>query len=144
VTREHAIELFSGFNSPSNENGSRKDAETLFNRFDDPTGDYAVHSTKNLLLVSSRRKTKGVSYTALCAFFARPSARDRRSRAHRLPPPETARLRLCRQQRPAAEAAGHLPARQIAPADPGALRDVRSDEHDVRFDRFQLIDSDFA
>ena len=75
MTREQAIELFSPFICPANGNGSHWDAKTLFDRLDDPTCDYAVHATTNLLLASSRRKTKGVSYTTLCAFFARPSTK---------------------------------------------------------------------
>ena len=54
MTRGQAIELLAGFSSPASENGSHWDAETLFNRLDDPTCDYAAHTTRNLLLVSAR------------------------------------------------------------------------------------------
>lgn len=149
MAREQAIELLSTFSSPSSENGSHWDAETLFNRLDDPTGDYAVHSTKNLLLVSSRRKTRGVSYTALCAFFARPSAEIAETEVDEL---VRAACRLWKL--PAFAYAGTnrrlpklpgvpLPAKLRQPI-LVQLRDVCSDGHDVRFDRFQLIDSDFA
>jgi len=148
MTREQAIELFSGFNSPSSENGSRWDAEILFNRLDDPTGEDAVHSTKNLLLVSSRRKTKGVSYTALCAFFARPPAEIAETGVDDLV--RTA----CRLRKlPAfvyAGSNGRLPklpgtssARQIAPADPGAIarrpqRRARRPPRPLPADRFRF------
>jgi hypothetical protein len=149
MTREQAIELFSAFNSAASENGSHWDAETLFNRLDDPTSDYAVHSTENLLLVSSRRKTRGVSYTALCALFARPSAEIAETEVDEL---VRAACRLWKL--PAFAYAGtnsrlpklpgvRLPAKLRQPI-LVQLRDVRGDGHDVRFDRFQLIDSDFA
>jgi hypothetical protein len=149
MTREEAIELFSAFNCSEAENGSHWHAETLFNRLDDPTRDYAVHATRNLMLVSSRRKTRGVSYTALCAFFARPSAEVAETEVDEL---VRAACRLWKL--PAFAYAG---TNSRLPKLPGAplpaklrqpilvqLRDVSSDGHDVRFDRFQLIDSDFA
>jgi hypothetical protein len=149
MTREEAIELFSGFSCPATENGSHWEAESLFNRLDDPTRDYAVHTTNNLLLVSSHRKTRGVSYTALCAFFARPSADIAESEVDDL---VRAACRLWK--RPAFVYVG---TNGRLPKLPGAtlpqrlrrpilvqLRDVSTDGHDVRFDRFQLIDSDFA
>jgi len=149
MTREQAIQLFSTFNAPSSENGSHWDAETLFNRLDDPTSDYAVHSTKNLLLVSSHRMTRGVSYTALCAFLAQPSAEIAETEVDEL---VRAACRLWKL--PAFAYAG---TNSRLPKLPGVplptklrqpilvqLRDVFSDGHDVHFDRFQLIDSDFA
>jgi predicted N-acetyltransferase YhbS len=149
MPRDQTIGLFSAFSCPANENGSHWDAETLFHRLDDPTRDYAVHTSENLLLVSSRRKTRGVSYTALCAFFARPSAGTENSEVDQL---VRAACRFWEQ--PAFVYAGinsrlpklpgtALPARLRRPI-LVQLRDVRSDVHNVRFDRFQLIDSDFA
>ena len=149
MTPDQAIELFSGFSSSSTENGSHWEAESLLNRLDDPTRDYAVHATDNLLLVSSRRKTKGVNYTALCAFFARPSTEIAESEIDDL---VRAACRLWK--RPAFVYVGtngrlpklpgaSLPARLRRPI-LVQLRDVSTDGRDVRFDRFQLIDSDFA
>jgi len=149
MTRHRAIELLSPFSCPATENGSHWDAETLFDRLDDPTRDYAVHATKNLLLVSSQRKTRGVSYIALCAFFARPAAQIGDSEVDEL---VRAACRFWR--RPTFVYAGTnsrlpklpgvaLPARLRRPI-LVQLRDVRTDADDVRFDRFQLIDSDFA
>ena len=149
MTRDQAIELFSTFNCSQTENGSHWDAATLFNRLDDPTRDYAVHTTGNLMLVSAQRRTRGVSYTVLCAFFARPSAAIGATEVDDL---VRAACRLWKL--PAFVYAG---TNSRLPKLPGAalpgrlrrpilvqLRDVRSDGHDVRFDRFQLIDSDFA
>jgi hypothetical protein len=149
MKRDQAIELFSAFDCSETDNGSHWHAETLFNRLDDPTRDYAVHATENLLLVSSARKTKGVSYTALCAFFARPSVTIGESEVDDL---VRAACRLWK-----LPAFAYVGTNSRLPKLPGAilparlrrpilvqLRDVRSDGHDVRFDRFQLIDSDFA
>jgi hypothetical protein len=121
----------------------------LFDRLDDPTRDYAVHATRDLLLVSSRRKTRGVRYTALCAFFARPSARPSEDEVDAL---VRAACRLWKL--PAYVYAG---ANSRLPKLPGTalpsglrrpilvqLRDTRTDDHNIHIDRFQLIDSDFA
>src|SRR5581483_10271007 len=64
-------DLLSGFATPPTENGVRWDAETLLARIGDPTCDYAVHATENLLLVSSARTALGLGYVLLCGFFAR-------------------------------------------------------------------------
>ena len=45
---------------------------------------------------------------------------------------------------PAADTAGHCPARKLQRPILVSLRDTGSDAHDVRLDRFRLIDSDFA
>jgi hypothetical protein len=68
----------------STENGLRWDGDTLFDRLDDPTRDYSVHATADLLLVSSSRKTGPIAYTALCAFFPRPQAPTSRDDVHEL------------------------------------------------------------
>ena len=149
MTRAQAIELFSSFSCPATENGSHWDAESLFNRLDDPTRDYAVHTSKNLLLISSQRKTRGVSYTALCAFFVGPAAEIGDGEVD-----ELVRAACRFWKRPLFIYAGTnsrlpklpgvtLPARLRRPI-LVQLRDVRHDGHKVRFDRFQLIDSDFA
>lgn len=149
ITRDQAIDLLSPFMCPAEGNGSHWDAKTLFDRLDDPTRDYALHTTKSLLLVSSRRKAKGVSYTALCAFFARPSTKPVEDEVDDL---VRAACRLWKQ--PVFIYAG---ANSRLPRLPGTaltaqlrrpilvqLRDTSTDAHDISFERFQLIDSDFA
>ena len=59
------------------ENGLHWDANILFDRLSDPTCDYAVHATADLLLISSSRKTGGVRYALLCGFFVRSQAKVR-------------------------------------------------------------------
>ncbi|MBV9457483.1 MAG: GNAT family N-acetyltransferase [Bradyrhizobium sp.] len=149
MTRDQAIELLAPFMGSTDENGSQWDARTLFDRLDDPTRGYAVHATKNLLLVSSRRMAKGVGYTALCAFFARSSTKPGEDevddlvraacRLWKLPAfvYAGANSRLCKLP------GTSLPAGLRRPI-LVQLRDTSTDAHNIRFDRFQLIDSDFA
>jgi hypothetical protein len=149
MSRGQAMDLFAPFTCPADENGSHWDANTLFDRLDDPTRDYAVHASKNLLLVSSRRKTRGVSYAALCAFFARSLTKPGEDEVDEL---VRAACRLWKL--PAFVYAGAnsrlpklpgtpLPARLRRPI-LVQLRDTSTDARNIHFDRFQLIDSDFA
>jgi hypothetical protein len=149
MPKQEAIDLLSGFDTPAVENGLHWDAETLFNRMSDPTHDYAVHATADVLLISSSRKTRGIQYTLLCGFFARAEAtitsRDTSALIR-------AACHLWRHwifvyagaNRGLPSLPGFaIPIRLRAPI-PVQLRDFNSDEPDLRFDRFQLIDSDFV
>jgi len=149
MPKQEAIDLLSGFKTPAVENGLHWDAETLLNRMSDPTHDYAVHATADLLLISSSRKTRGLRYTLLCGFFARAEATVASSGTSAL-------------VRAACHLWGHrifvyagvnkslpslpgfaLPVRLRAPI-LVQLRDFEADEPHLKFDRFQLIDSDFV
>jgi hypothetical protein len=127
----------------------RWDGEGLFDRINDPTRDYAVHATADLVLISSRRKTKGVSYTLLCGFFARPAATISTGAVRQL-----VRAACHFWTRPLFAYAGvndalpalpgiPLPAR-LRPPMLVQLRDLGPERPDVRLSRFQLIDSDFV
>jgi hypothetical protein len=144
-----AVDLLSPFVTPAAENGPHWDAETLFSRLSDPTCDYAVHATADLLLISSSRKTRGVRHALLCGFFARPDAVVTSGAVREL-------IRAaCRfWKHPIFVYAGvnnrlpglpgiALPTR-LRPPILVQLRDFDSDEPDLRFDRFQLTDSDFV
>jgi hypothetical protein len=149
ITRQDAIDLLSAFACPPTENGLRWDAELLLDRLSDPTRDYAVHATGRLLLISSVRKTAGISYVALCAFFAKPQVEATNVDIRQLV------RAACRfWHKPLFVYAGTnsrlprlpgiaLPAKLRRPI-LVQLRDTAGDAHDVRFDRFQLIDSDCA
>jgi len=148
MTRQQAIGLLSAF-CPATENGLRWDAESLLDRLGDPTRDYAMHATDRLLLISAVRRTAGIPYVALCAFFAKPQVEVTDSDVGQL---VRAACRFWR--KPLFVYAGinsrlprlpgmALPARLRRPI-LVQLRDISSEAHDVRFDRFQLIDSDFA
>lgn len=149
MAREQAAALFARFNCPQTENGLHWDGETLASRLADPTRDYAVHASDNLLLISSMRTTSGVVYTALCAFFARPQASVGKDEVRQLV------RAACRfWKKPIFVYAGtndRLPAlpglsvpARLRPPILVQLRDIRSGTSSIRFDRFQLIDSDFA
>jgi hypothetical protein len=149
MTKKDAIDLLTGFGTPATENGLHWDGDLLFDRLSDPTCDYAVHATADLLLISSSRKTRGVRYALLCGFFVRPQAKV-----------TSIDIRVltgaaCRYwKHPFFVYAGvnnslpvlpgfMLPTRLRAPM-LVQLRDFTTEEFDVRFDRFQLIDSDFV
>jgi hypothetical protein len=146
IPKNEAFDLLSHFSTPVTENGLRWDAETLFNRLDDPTRDYAVHATMDLLLISSSRKTRGIRHVLLCGFFARPDTMVTSSTLselirtacrfwkHRIFVYAGVNNRLPRFALPA----------WLRPPILVQLRDFDTDEPDARFDRFQLIDSDFV
>lgn len=148
LSRDQAIEHLSGFVTPATENGLHWDAPTLFDRISDPTCDYAIHATENLLLVSSSRKTRGISHALLCGFFARQGATvtsdDLRSliraacqvwKHHVF---VYAGLNASLPYLPGLAVPERLRAPILV-----QLRDAASPDRDPRFDRFQLIDSDF-
>jgi hypothetical protein len=144
-----AVDLLSSFVTPAAENGPHWDAETLFDRLNDPTRDYAVHATADLLLISSTRLTRGIRHTLLCGFFARPDAAVASSAVRELIP---AACRFWKQRIFVYAGVNHrlpglpgiaLPAR-LRPPILVQLRDFDADEPNLRFDRFQLIDTDFV
>ena len=149
MTRQEATNLLSAFACPASENGLRWDAASLLDRLSDPTRDYAVHATEKLLLISAVRRTAGIPYVALCAFFAKPQVEVTDTDVRQLV------RAACRfWHKPLFVYAGTntrlpmlpgiaLPAKLRRPI-LVQLRDTSSEAHDVRFDRFQLIDSDFA
>ena len=149
MTRDDAIDLFSSFNTPATENGLHWDGAMLFDRLNDPTCDYAVHATADLLLISSSRKTRGIGYALLCGFLVRSQARVTSGTVHAL---TSAACRLWKHAL-FVYAGVHnslptlpgmvLPAR-LRPPMLVQLRDFNTDQLDARFDRFQLIDTDFV
>jgi hypothetical protein len=154
--REAAIALFAPFASQAAETGIHYDGESLFNRLDDPTRDYAVHASDALLLISSLRRRKNVSHTVLCGFFAR---RQAKLAAHNVD--ELIQAACSFWRTPLFVYAGindslpklpglPLPARLRRPI-LVQLRDMAAGviagsaaAAPPRFTRFQLIDSDFA
>ena len=114
-----------------------------------PTCDYAVHATADLLLISSSRKTRGVRYALLCGFFARPQAKITSSTVRAL---ISDACRLWKHSffvyaginNSLPTLPGIVLPTRLRPPMLVQLRDFNTDELDVRFDRFQLIDSDFV
>jgi len=153
LSRQAAITLLETFACQSTENGVNYDGESLFSRLDDPTRDYAVHATDELLLISTSRKRKNLNHTLLCAFFARKQGRPGANDMDDL-----VRAACSFWKAPLFVYAGvndslpklpglPLPARLKRPI-LVQLRDMTaglaSDAAAARFARFQLLDSDFA
>jgi hypothetical protein len=149
LSKDEAIERLSGFATPPGENGLYWDAATLLERISDPTCEYAVHATENLLLVSSSRKTRGVNHVLLCGFFARPGATVASGDIRIL-----IRAACSLWKHHVFVYAGlnkslpHLPGfalpERLRPPILVQLRDTVSVESAPRFDRLQLTDSDFV
>jgi hypothetical protein len=149
LERSAALNLFAGFATPASENGLKWDAEHLHGRLAGPGAGFGIHATDELLLISSPQTRRGVSYTLLCAFFARPATALSRGDARNL---VRAACRLWR--RPVFIYAG---INKAVPAMPGValpdrlrpspmLLQLRDFEAAAPFalDRFQLIDFDFV
>ena len=144
-----AIALISAFDTPGSENGLNWDGDHLYHRLGGPGSEFGIHATNDLLLISSPRTRKGINYTLLCGFFARPhgavSASDVRSLVR-------AACRLWRRQ-----LFVYAGVNQAIPAMPGIelpqrlrpspmhlqLRDFQAGPP-IKIDRFQLIDFDFV
>jgi hypothetical protein len=149
ISRNQAIEGLSGFVTPVTENGLHWDAATLFDRISDPTCEYALHATGDLLLVSSSRKTRGISHALLCGFFARPGTAVASGDIRTL---IRAACHLWKHHvfvyaglnKSLPYLPGFaLPAR-LRPPILVQLRDAAFPAADPQYDRFQLTDSDFV
>lgn len=149
LTPKEAVDLLSGFDTEATENGLRWYGEVLFSRMNDPTCDYAIHAAADLVLISSTRKTKGVGYTLLCGFLARPLATVTSTDVR-----ELVRAACYFWKRPLFAYAGvndRLPAlpgmalpSRLRPPMLVQLRDFAAQAPDIQLSRFQLIDSDFV
>jgi hypothetical protein len=149
LTPKEAVDLLSGFDTEATENGLRWYGEVLFSRMNDPTCDYAIHAAADLVLISSTRKTKGVGYTLLCGFLARPLATVTSADVR-----ELVRAACYFWKRPLFAYAGvndRLPAlpgmalpSRLRPPMLVQLRDFAAQAPDIQLSRFQLIDSDFV
>jgi hypothetical protein len=150
MTPEEAMELFAHYRTSLHDNGLQWNEEKLYQRLSGPRHVYGIHATQNLLLISSPRSTRRVKYTLLCGFFIRADARVAAADVGVL-----------------VRAASHLWRRPLfiyagfnnaLPANPGfsiptwlrpspmllQLRDFQPDRPEPRFDRYQLLDFDFA
>jgi hypothetical protein len=149
VPRDEAIERLSGFVTPVAENGLHWDATTLFDRISDPTCNYAIHATENLLLVSSSRRTRRISHVLLCGFFSRQGAAVASGDIRTL---IRAACRLWKHHvfvyAGLNSSLPYLPGfalpERLRPPILVQFRDSASPESDPCFDRFQLTDSDFV
>jgi Acetyltransferase (GNAT) domain len=148
LSRDQVIERLAGFVTPLGDNGLHWDAATLLDRANDPTRDYAIHATPDLLLVSSSRRTRGISHVLLCGFFARPGATVASGDIRTL---IDAACRLWEHRvfvyAGLNNSLPYLPGfalpERLRPPILVQFRDFAAPEVSPRLDRFQLIDSDF-
>jgi len=148
MSRDEAIERLSDFATPAPENGLNWDAATLFDRISDPTCDYAIHASDSLLLLSSSRRTRGISHVLLCGFFARPGAEVARGDIRDL---IRAACHLWKHRifvyAGINKSLPYLPGfalpKRVRPPILVQFRDCTSNA-DPHFDRFQLTDSDYV
>ena len=149
MPRDEVTKRLSGFVTPVTENGLHWNAATLFERIGDPTCDYAIHATEDLLLVSSSRKTRGISHALLCGFYARPGATVASGDIRTL---IRAACHLWKHHvfvyaglnKNLPYLPGFALPERLRPPILVQLRDAASPAADPRYDRFQLTDSDFV
>jgi hypothetical protein len=149
MPKDEAVKRLSGFVTPLSENGLHWDGETLLDRISDPTCDYAVHATPDLLLISSSRTTRGINHALLCGFFARPGTTVASGDIRTL---IRAACHLWKHHvfvyAGLNKSLPYLPGfalpAKLRPPILVQLRDSASADSAPRFDRFQLTDSDFV
>ncbi len=142
-----ALALFSRF-LPSETAGLFWTPQSLWGRFQDTDGQFGVHASENLLLISSPRTSRGIAHTLFCAFFLKPGATVRRRDVA-----EVARAACALHRRPLFIYAGKnrdvplpglsIPERLRPSAMMVQIRDFQAAEQ-PSFDRFELLDFDFA
>lgn len=146
----HFISLFDRYATDNAETGLSWTGEGLFHRLCGIKHKYAVHTTKDLLLISSPRKTRGISHTLLCAYLRRTGGTPPKRDASRL-----AHAAVAWWKRPLFVYAGinrtlaALPGMRLPDKwRPSPLmlqmRDFAPQRGRLDIDRFQLIDFDFA
>jgi hypothetical protein len=150
TTKSLALSLLAGYGSSPAESGVLWDPARLFERLCNYDREYGIHTLDGVLLISSPRSSRGVTYTLLCGFTTRGGAEASRATTGRL-------IRdACRMwKRPLFAYAG-INSKLAAP--PGIvlpdkfrpspllvqLRDFKPDRKPLRLDRFELIDFDLA
>jgi hypothetical protein len=150
MKKEEAVGLFARYRTAWGENGLRWDEEKLYHRLCSPSYSYGVHATKELLLISSPRSSRGVKYSLLCGFFVRPDAAVPRGNAGAL-----VRASCHLWQRPLFVYVGFNNGLGDVPGFPLPrwlrpspmllqLRDFQPERPAPHFDRYQPLDFDFA
>ena len=150
MSKEEAVELFVHYRTPTDEDGLQWNEEKLYQRLCSPSHSYGVHATKELLLISSPRSSRGVKYALLCGFFVRTDTPVPHGSARAL-----ARASSHLWKRPLFVYLGFNNALTDVPgfslprwARPSPmllqLRDFQPERSEPRFDRYQALDFDFA
>jgi Acetyltransferase (GNAT) domain len=145
-----ALSQLAGYGSCPGENGVLWDPARLFERLCNYDREYGIHALDGVLLISSPRRSRGMTYTLLCGFTTRGDAEASRVTTRRL-------VRdACRMwKRPLFAYAGVnsklaaapgivLPAKFRPSPLLVQLRDFKPERQPLRLDRFELIDFDLA
>lgn len=140
----------SPFATPTNENGLPWDADSLYRRLCGKKYAYALHRSDDLLAISSSRVSRGLRYSLLAAFVARPGARPGAAEIRAVCAAAAQRwgsplFAYAGENRTLASLPGvRLPERLRPSPMMLQLRDFQPELGTAVFDRFQLIDFDFA
>jgi hypothetical protein len=148
--KNHILSLFAGYSGSPDENGVIWDETRLFERLCGYKREYGIHTLDDVLLISSPRISRGITYTLLCGFMT--------CRGVEAPPIAVRHLvrDACRLwKRPLFAYAGvnsklSAPPGIVMPAKlrPSPLlvqlRDFKPARPPLRLDRFQLLDFDLA
>ncbi len=148
--REDILKLLAPFETSTTENGLPWNAESLFKRLLGRKFRYALHVTKSGLLISSPRVSRSIGYVCLAGYFARTGLKVTAADARKLAVDACAYWR-----QPLFAYAGmnanveRLPGwalpNKFRPSPMLLqLRDFYPQQSAVAFDRFQLLDFDFA
>ena len=150
MKKVEAIALFTHYRTSEDKNGLQWDEDKLFKRLCGPRNSYGIHATQDLLLISSARSARGVKHTLLCGFFVRPGVPVEPGNVDVL-----VRAACHLWKRPLFIYAGLNNALPIKSGFPLPrwlrpsrmllqLRDFQPERPEPSFDRYQLIDFDFA
>jgi hypothetical protein len=150
LDRTRLLPLLAQFGTTDADNGLVWDAARLFDRLSRPAKKYGIHVFGNLLLISSPRRSRGVDHTLLCGFLVRPG--HHATRAELDDAVRAACLMWgCRLfvyvgiNSKLPRAPGLVLPPRIRPSPMLVqLRDFRPDKAPLRFDRYELIDFDYA
>lgn len=150
-TAAACAEVFARFPTPASENGVPWAPAGLAERLSAGSGNrYAVHAVDEVMLISSPRRARGIAYTLLCGFFARPEGRASSAAIRRVV------SMACRHWgRPVFAYAGvntrlaalpgiRMPEKVRPSPMIVQLRDFKPERGPLRLDRFQVLDFDFG
>lgn len=148
--RDRIMPLLSHFRSEGADSGLAWDATMLFNRLSRPDRKYGLHQFGNLLLISTSGQSRGIPHTLLSGFFVRPGCRA--TQAEIVDAVRAACLMWKRRlfayvgvNAKLSGAPGLVLPRKLRPSPMTVqLRDFEPDKTPLKFDRYELIDFDYA
>lgn len=150
TNRNQSLELFARYRTSPDINGQPWNETSLFDRLCGYKQVYGVHALDDLLLISSPRTSRGISYTLLCGFLTSPGTVADAGTVRCLVNSACSMwgrrvFAYAGVNAGLASAPGlRLPARLRPSPLLVQLRDFKPDREPLRLDRFELLDFDFA